>query len=1078
MFPFQLEIAGVLAASAAVSVITFWLFKKKTDRQIQLPLRDNEDQGHDPFDVTAPTDFVDGYPIQEPQFWKKMRWRKIVITFFLSFAVAVNAYRIGYVFINKSRNDMMDVVFQLVFALYLVIISAHSVTRNGSESHAASILHTTSLTTLASLLLATVAILPSTPPPDVQSSDEPSLHGIWYSLIFLYTVTCVLGITTPLGPPLHYPPEHIYSNKTVAAITNPSPANVCGIIGASIWGTLMFSYTTKVVWLGNVAESLDIGDLPILSKDMRATFNYARTRVGLRRFQLRILKWKPQRGSGWGLAYKLARLNVYALTAEAVLTAISACLSYAPVFFLRRLIAYLESDPKRDNPGWGWVYIFGLFMASSISYIVTDQMWDVATTGVEVRLRIQLNSSLFAKTLVRKDIASSASSSTPKDVIPPSGQKGKSDDEGDKISSKAQVMTLMTTDVDRVSAFAWHLFYLVNSPIDIAIGTVMLYNLLGVSCFFGLGVALLFQPLNHFAGKIFVGVEENLMKARDERTALMNEILGAIRMLKFMAWERSFEKQVLRIREKELNYQARHYRIEALWNVIWSGSPVLVTLIAFWHYAVVRQQPLTPSIAFTSIIVFSEMKDSLNALPETFINMLQCFVSLRRIEKYLNGAEVKPVPPLSEQPKDIAFQSCTVTWPQDRSQSSNTSSAAPSVVSTPRHKFVLVDLNIKFPRGELSLICGKLGSGKTLLLLALLGEADVLTGQVICPRSPPDSLAAQAKADIANEDWVVDGMCAYVPQAAWLRNATIKENILFSLPFNEERYRLTLEACALISDLEILEDGDESEIGERGVNLSGGQKARVSLARAIYSRASILFLDDVLSAVDAHTAHHLFHQCLKGELMQGRTAILVSHHIQLCSSGASYIVALDNGRVMYEGNREGFVSAGVIMELGQSQKEDLEEKQHLVEAEDAVLAHEDRSESSSTVVAPSMQPNKEKKPPRKLVEEETRAVGRIHKDIWLTFFKACGGYWYWILFALSFGVASIAPVLENGWLKYWSGAALEGEGESATFYIAVYALITTIGLFITTARWFVLYDGSIRASTVLYQRLLALVAGR
>jgi ABC-type multidrug transport system fused ATPase/permease subunit len=145
----------------------------------------------------------------------------------------------------------------------------------------------------------------------------------------------------------------------------------------------------------------------------------------------------------------------------------------------------------------------------------------------------------------------------------------------------------------------------------------------------------------------------------------------------------------------------------------------------------------------------------------------QCLVSLRRIEKYLGGDEVQPVHPLDGQPKDIAFQSCTVTWPQ----SSNASSAA---TATPRHKFVLVDLNIKFPRGELSLICGKLGSGKTLLLLALLGEADILTGQIICPRSPPDALMAYAKAEIAGEDWVVDGMCAYVPQAAWLQNASIK----------------------------------------------------------------------------------------------------------------------------------------------------------------------------------------------------------------------------------------------------------------------------------------------------------------
>ena len=231
-------------------------------------------------------------------------------------------------------------------------------------------------------------------------------------------------------------------------------------------------------------------------------------------------------------------------------------------------------------------------------------------------------------------------------------------------------------------------------------------------------------------------------------------------------------------------------------------------------------------------LVFNEMKYALNALPETFINMLQSFVSLRRIEKYLDGGEVKAIPSLDRQEKRIALQSCTLTWPQDRSMTST----APSIAPTPKQKFVLTDLTLNFPQGELTLVCGKLGSGKTLLLLSLLGEADVLAGQLLCPRSPPDSLVSFAEsAVITKDEWVVQGSTAYVPQAAWLRNASIRgvfmfgnclfekstfrlANILFNLPYDEERYHKTLEVCALLSDLDILEDGDESEIGERGVS--------------------------------------------------------------------------------------------------------------------------------------------------------------------------------------------------------------------------------------------------------------------
>ena len=218
----------------------------------------------------------------------------------------------------------------------------------------------------------------------------------------------------------------------------------------------------------------------------------------------------------------------------------------------------------------------------------------------------------------------------------------------------------------------------------------------------------------------------------------------------------------------------------------------------------------------------------------------------------------------------------------------------------------------------------------------------------------------------------------------------------------------------------------------------------VSLARAVYSRASILLLDDVLSAgmlssytlliiclsqsiVDAHTAHHLYHECLKGELMQGRTVILVSHHVQLCAPGASYIAALDNGRVVFEGSKEDFYGSGIIKTLVQSTEssvEEVDDKEGKVVSEkeqEAVLVEEldPPSETSSTVAASTPASIKaDKKPARKLVEEEKRAVGRIGRDIWETYIRACGNVWYWLLFIIFLIIASASPVLENGWLRY------------------------------------------------------------
>ncbi|GBE87301.1 ATP-dependent bile acid permease [Sparassis crispa] len=1090
MWQYQLEVAIVLASTAVCSLVVF-LLSRLREGKIQLPESIGTDVAlrNDPFDVTELEDLIDGIPVDEARFWSQMLLRKLIMTVTLVVVLVVQSVFLGWAIVENDGLSLVVYSLHVCVALYAFLVAIRSISQR-DDLHAQSVFHLFALTFVATLLLGTTAVLPSRP--SLHASFSGDLVGpvaLWYTAFLLYSVCFLIAVTTPVGPPLHYPSEKVYSDKTLMLVNTTAEDNVCGITGASVWDTFFFSYTTKVVMLGNTAESVEIADLPIVPANMRATNIYSDMRAAIRRWKLRIRNWQPKPGSGWELGYRLLRVNTYLLSLVIALSSVTAVLFYVPAFFLQRVVSYLESDPLRTDRGWGWVYSAGLFFSNAFVHLLTGQLWSLSTTNLQVRLKIQLNSTLFAKTLVRKDVASSAppASTTENGAATNGSADGKSEakpEEEDNFSSKAQIMTLMTTDVDRVSEFAWHLFTLIDSPIEVAIGTIFLYNLLGVSCFFGLAVTCLFLPLNHFAGKVIVGAQDKLMKARDERVGLMNEILGGIRMLKFMAWERSFEARVMKIRARELKYQQLNYHIEVLFSTIWSASPILVTLVSFWHFTVIRGQVLTPSIAFTSISVFNEMKFALNALPETFINMLQSLVSMRRIEKYLYGAEIDSVPPLDGLSHPIAFQSATITWPQDRTRSS---SAATTAASTPKNKFVLMDVTLNFPLGELSLICGKLGSGKSLLLLALLGEADLLTGQLTCPRSPPDILASFADADVREEEWIVPGVCAYVPQSAWLRNASIRDNILFELPYVEERYQKTLEVCALLSDLRILEDGDMSEIGERGVNLSGGQKARVSLARAVYSRASVLLLDDVLSAVDAHTAHHLYYECLKGDLMRNRTVILVSHHVQLCAPGASYIVALDNGRVQFQGDRGNFKASGVLNTLVQSgaaDPSDEKEETTTVNIEEVMDAERkdvsgEASEASSTTALTSNDVEskpEQRKAPRKVVEEEKRAVGRISNDIWMTYFGAAGGLGYWSLFISVMLLATLGPVFENGWLRIWTAAATETENvRTPLFYVCTYAAITTTVLIFWTVRWVVLYHGGIHASTELYKRLLECV---
>lgn len=230
-----------------------------------------------------------------------------------------------------------------------------------------------------------------------------------------------------------------------------------------------------------------------------------------------------------------------------------------------------------------------------------------------------------------------------------------------------------------------------------------------------------------------------------------------------------------------------------------------------------------------------------------------------------------------------------------------------------------------------------------------------------------------------------------------------------------------MEACSLLPDLAILEDGDQTEIGEKGVNLSGGQKARISLARAVYSRASYLFLDDVLSAVDAHTAAHIFDKCLCGPLLAGRTVILVSHHIQLCAPGAKSVVHLDNGEVAFQGAANDYMHTALYSK--EQIEDDVAEEKLEVPVQKLTnknLRHVAEAQPNGTVMSSASSASgidssedsddddeiegdeKKKLAPRKLVEEEARAVGKVSGSVWMYYLKANGGVVFWVVFAAIF----------------------------------------------------------------------------
>jgi ABC-type multidrug transport system fused ATPase/permease subunit len=354
---------------------------------------------------------------------------------------------------------------------------------------------------------------------------------------------------------------------------------------------------------------------------------------------------------------------------------------------------------------------------------------------------------------------------------------------------------------------------------------------------------------------------------------------------------------------------------------------------------------------------------------------IDSWISAKRIDDYLKGPEITKI---SKNNPDVAFENASIAWPVDEE-------------TEELERFVLRGVSLTFPSGELSVISGKTGTGKSLMLAAILGEADLLAGSIYVPDAIPLHERHDNKAN--RDTWILPNSIAYVGQIPWIENATLKDNILFGLPLDEDRYDQTIEACALRKDLDMLTDGERTELGANGINLSGGQKWRVTLARAIYSRAGILVLDDIFSAVDAHVGRHIFEKCLTGDICKGRTRILVTHHVALVEPKTKFIVELDDGIVKTSGLTSELEEDGtleLIKSHEQSQQEILEE-----EAETAVNS-EDPSDTDGQENGDGGALKKiPSKAAQKFVEEETREKGAIKKRVYGTYLKDSGGWPWW-----------------------------------------------------------------------------------
>uniref|UniRef100_A0A8C5L1D2 ATP-binding cassette, sub-family member 2 n=1 Tax=Jaculus jaculus TaxID=51337 RepID=A0A8C5L1D2_JACJA len=643
-----------------------------------------------------------------------------------------------------------------------------------------------------------------------------------------------------------------------------------------------------------------------------------------------------------------------------------------------------------------------------------------------------------------------------------------------------ETVNLMSVDAQKLMDVTNYLHLVWSTCFQIIVSIYFLWRELGPSVFAGIGVMVLLVPVNGILATKNRHTQVKNMKYKDKRLKIMNEILSGIKILKYFAWEHSFEDQVYNLRKKELKNLRSFGQRQALMILLLQLAPVLVSVVTFSVYVLVDSNNiLDAEKAFTSITLFNILRFPLTMLPMVVSFILQASVSTERLEKYLGGDDLdtSAIRHVCNFDKAVQFSEASFTWDRDL-------------------ETTIQDVNLDILPGQLVAVVGTVGSGKSSLMSAMLGEMEHVHGHI-----------------------TIKGTTAYVPQQAWIQNGTIKDNILFGSEFNEKRYQQVLEACALLPDLEILPGGDLAEIGEKGINLSGGQKQRVSLARATYQNSDIYILDDPLSAVDAHVGKHIFNKVFgPSGMLNGKTRILVTHSIHFLPQ-VDEIVVLGNGTILEKGSyhdllaKKGVFAKNMKTFLNHSGPEgeatvndDSEEEDDcgLVPTmeelpEDAASLNMRRENSLRRTMSRSSRSSgkhlkslknslkiqdvkalKEKEDlvvkGQKLIKKEFVETGKVKLSIYLKYLQAVG--WCSIFFIIFiFIMNSIAFIGSNFWLSSWTS---DSEIFNSTNYpasqrdmrIGVFgALGLAQGISVFIASFWSVYS-FIHASKILHRQLL------
>ncbi|KAJ2745284.1 hypothetical protein GGI20_002307 [Coemansia sp. BCRC 34301] len=956
-------------------------------------------------------------------------WVKLALAIAIAVAAAIELL---FTVANSSRHGVFNVfaVSQLLqTAAYVVAICLHYYEHTRARKSSDILLLYWLTTILVSLVLLRTDHSAAYPPFGAYSFAWMARYAMLLSIVALFCVE--------LWPRKHS--EYVLAED---GDNDTESFNCFGIRApmedANIFSQLSFSWLSPLFEIGqrkNISED-DLWELPLdISPSNVAEIFDVHWKRGLnqRTSSLLVALWKTV-----GAHFILG--GVFKLIQDILVL-------LKPVL-LSLLLGFVASHTT-DTPqpmSHGYFYACCMLVLQNFQTIVLHQSLQVGTdTGLKIRS--SLTTAIFKKAM-------------------------RLSNETRQEYTIGNISTLYSVDVDRIGGISDYLHILWSGPLQIAMVVYMLYTTLGWSVFAGVAIMVVSVPLNGYVSKLMHKIQAEQMNNKDKRTTMISEVLSGVKVIKLYAWERSFISRIQHIRESlELVSLSKYGRMVALSTVSMTAVPFLVSFTTFFIYSVfdgVSRGPLTAQLVFVSLALFNLLRFPLSMIPIVTSAVVNANVALGRIHKLLTSDEldlesVTRLGSVRRSNREPSAQSKTGSDDKDVAvQVTNGSFSWSS-----KDLATLNGIDFSATSGEHLAIVGRVGSGKSSLLSALLGDMRKESGDV-----------------------VVCGQVAFVPQQPWIMNATLRSNVLFGLKYDEVFYNRVIDACALRPDLDMLTAGDMTEIGEKGINLSGGQKARVSLARAVYSRADVYILDDPLSAVDAHVARHLFDQVLGPTgLLKSRCRIHATNAIQFIGKCDS-VLMLRGGRVVECGTvnklmeRQGQVYS-LIQEYGVADSATPSTSGNITPSASAVqlrkeqapsaingVSVRDRNFSFDSMLPASITPVQRTgqlrttttgSGPGTLIQKEVSAVGKVSTDTYMNYFRASTRS-SWILFAFGMALSQGFLVLSNVWLKIWSSAnetrERNGTPEShgVLFYIAVYGVLGLVSSVLSYGQSIVLWS--------------------